>query len=154
MATTSLTSFSSPLIFHPLISHNSPSNLLLVPSSKRSSTRVFAARREAHDQNYSGRLVDSNMIVLRKRIHEMKMLERNYEPPSHWMEWEKHCFTSYDSFICEVVGVLQSQLMNTRPSFALGLFALIAFSVPISSTLVFSSFFEISKIAFGGFHFG
>lgn len=92
------------------------------------------------------------MIVLRKRIHEMKMVERNYEPPSHWMEWEKRCFTSYDSLVCEIVGVLQSQLMNTRPSLALGLFVLIAFSVPISSTLVFSHFLQITKIVFDGFH--
>ncbi|KAK8498686.1 hypothetical protein V6N12_000988 [Hibiscus sabdariffa] len=31
------------------------------------------------------RPVDEDMIVLRKRIHEMKMVERNYEPPADWM---------------------------------------------------------------------
>ncbi|XP_021653668.2 uncharacterized protein LOC110644990 [Hevea brasiliensis] len=149
MAPTSLllSSPSCSLLFHPLTSH-APSKLHLInPISKRpSTTRVFAA----HDQNYSGRLVDVNMIVLRKRIHEMKMVERNYEPPSHWMEWEKRCFTSYDSFICEMVGVLQSQLMDTRPSVALGLISLIALSVPISSAMVFSHFLEFTKIVFDG----
>ncbi|KAL6982114.1 hypothetical protein U1Q18_023730 [Sarracenia purpurea var. burkii] len=55
-----------------------------------------ASRNEARDDdlNYcsgGGRRrgqVDENLIVLRKRIHEMKMKERNYEPPSHWMEWD------------------------------------------------------------------
>ncbi|GKV14461.1 hypothetical protein SLEP1_g25341 [Rubroshorea leprosula] len=28
------------------------------------------------------------MIVLRKRIHEMKMIERNYELPEDWMDWD------------------------------------------------------------------
>lgn len=81
------------------------------------------------------------------------MVERNYEPPSHWMDWEKRCFTSYDSFICEMMGVLQSQLMNARPSFALGLISLVALSVPISSAFVFSNFLEFTKIVFDGILF-
>ncbi|RDX90951.1 hypothetical protein CR513_27132, partial [Mucuna pruriens] len=43
-----------------------------------------------------GRLVDENMIVLRLRIKEMKMLEANEEVPSHWMEWEKQYCADYD----------------------------------------------------------
>ena len=53
------------------------------------------------------------------------MMERNYEPPSEWMHWEKQIYTSYDSFICEMMGLLQIQLMNTRPSLALGILALL-----------------------------
>ncbi|KAK8498689.1 hypothetical protein V6N12_000991 [Hibiscus sabdariffa] len=45
------------------------------------------------------RPVDEDMIVLRKRIHEMKMVDRNYEPPTNWMEWEKRYYTSYDSIL-------------------------------------------------------
>ena len=32
------------------------------------------------------RLVDEDLIVLRKIIHEMKKVERNYEPLEDWME--------------------------------------------------------------------
>ncbi|KAL2324195.1 hypothetical protein Fmac_023253 [Flemingia macrophylla] len=89
------------------------------------------------DHELGGRLVDESMIILRKRIHEMNMIERNYEPPSDWMDWEKRYYTSYDSFICQVVGVLQTQLMNTRPSFALGAMALVAITVPASTAVLF-----------------
>ncbi|XP_057962929.1 uncharacterized protein LOC131154275 [Malania oleifera] len=111
-----------------------------------SAARVFASRRsEAHDRNYSGRLVDENLIVLRKRIHEMKMLERNYEPPSHWMNWEKWYYPNYDSSICEAMGLLQSQLMKTRPSLALLIALLVALSVPISTSVLFFHLVEITN---------
>lgn len=112
-----------------------------------------AARRGAADRNSGGRMVDENMIVLRKRIHEMKMIEKNYEPPSDWMEWEKRYYTSYDSMICEAMGVLQTHLMNTRPSLALGIAALLAFSVPTSSAFLLFHLVEMSKGILGGLHF-
>ncbi|GAB4828807.1 hypothetical protein Ancab_018468 [Ancistrocladus abbreviatus] len=102
-------------------------------------TRIMAMRREPyehHDFDYNGRLVDENMIVLRMRIQEMKMIERNYEAPSDWMAWEKQWYAKYGSFVCEVTGMLQSQLMNTRPSLALGMMALITLSVPTSAVLI------------------
>lgn len=52
--------------------------------NRPSSTRIWASsRREAQDKNYNNKSkqVDEDMIVLRKRIHEMKMVEKNYEPP-------------------------------------------------------------------------
>ncbi|KAI3729364.1 hypothetical protein L6452_18020 [Arctium lappa] len=106
---------------------------------------VLASKRDA-----SGHMVDENMIVLRKRIHEMKMIERNYEPPSDWMDWEKSYYTSYDAYICEVMGVLQSELMNTRPSVALGLMALIMLSVPVSTLVVVSNAIEVAKMILNG----
>lgn len=90
-------------------------------------------------------MVDENMIVLRKRIHEMKMIERNYEAPSDWMEWEKQYYASYDSMICDALGVLQNQLMNTRPSLALGIVVLIALSVPTSSAFVLFHLVDLCK---------
>ncbi|KAF3947395.1 hypothetical protein CMV_026464 [Castanea mollissima] len=115
-------------------------------ASSSSSTRIFASRNEAHDQNYyGGRLVDESMIVLRKRIREMKMVERNDEPPSDWMDWEKRYYTSYDSIICELMGLLQSQLMNTRPGLAFGMMALIILSVPTSSAVVLFHLIEFTK---------
>lgn len=119
--------------------------------------KVYASatpRRDAHDRNCRGglqhRMVDENMIVLRKRIHEMKMIERNYEPPENWMEWEKKYYTSYDSYICEAVGVLQAQLMNTRPSVVLGTMALIALSVPTSTALLCFHLMEITNGVLAG----
>lgn len=125
---------------------------------KRGSTLIMCGSgNEAHDNKnyrYGGRLVDENLIVLRKRIHEMKMVERNYEPPSHWMDWEKNCYAGYDEFICEAMAVLQSRLMDTRPSLALGMAALVALSIPTSATVVLFHLIEISKGALVGAHIG
>ncbi|KAK6931009.1 hypothetical protein RJ641_002802 [Dillenia turbinata] len=118
--------------------------------------RALASRREAHEPNYyyGGRLVDESMIVLRKRLHEMKMVERNYEPPSHWMDWEKRYYTSYDSIICEVVGFLQSQLMNTRPTLALGFMALLTLSVPTTIVVLLFQMLELTKLITTAIHLG
>ena len=116
------------------------------------SVRVSASRRSDHQNHGGHRLVDENLIVLRKRIHEMKMVERNYEPPEDWMEWEKQFYTGYDAFICDAMGLLQSQLMNTRPSLVLGMTAIIMLSVPTSTAFVFSHFVEIIKWVFAWIH--
>ncbi|CAK7344161.1 unnamed protein product [Dovyalis caffra] len=89
-----------------ILKHNTTPNIQMDTSS---GTVVLATRREnSGDWRRYGEsvLVDESMIVLRKRIHEMKMVERNYEPPEEWMEWEKQCYTSYDEFVCKFVGVL------------------------------------------------
>ena len=80
----------------------------------------------------------------------MNMIERNYEPPSDWMEWEKRYYTKYDSIICEAVGVLQTHLMNTRPGLALGVMALVAISVPTSSAMLFFHLVELAKALLAG----
>ncbi|KAI3516680.1 hypothetical protein L1887_15629 [Cichorium endivia] len=95
---------------------------------------VFAAKGDVGHH-----MVDENMIVLRKRIHEMKIVEGKYEPPSEWMDWEKRNYVSYTAYISEVMTVLQSMLMNTRPSLALGMMVLIALSMPVSSYVVISN---------------
>uniref|UniRef100_A0A7N0VAY5 Uncharacterized protein n=1 Tax=Kalanchoe fedtschenkoi TaxID=63787 RepID=A0A7N0VAY5_KALFE len=97
-----------------------------------------ARRSGGHDEQHwgSGRMVDENLIVLRKRIHETKMIEKNYEPPAEWMEWEKKLYTSYDSMVCEAVGMLQARLMESRPSRVLAMALLISLSVPASFTLL------------------
>ncbi|KAI4357693.1 hypothetical protein L6164_001627 [Bauhinia variegata] len=138
MQSTSL--ISSP--FHPFSSSKTGnhSRKTTLPS------RIMASRREAADQEFGGRFVDESMIVLRKRIHEMKMIERNYEPPSDWMAWEKRYYTSYDSMICDAMGVLQTHLMNTRPSLALGIIVLVAMSVPTSAAVVLSHLLDMSKV--------
>ncbi|KAK9277714.1 hypothetical protein L1049_007261 [Liquidambar formosana] len=112
---------------------------------KRRHALVLASKRDASSRDYDGKLVDENMIVLRKRIHEMTMVERNDEPPSNWMEWEKQYYASYDSDVCEAMGILQSRLMNTRPSLALGMVALITLSVPTSTAVIVFHLMELAK---------
>ncbi|KAL5553379.1 hypothetical protein UlMin_040780 [Ulmus minor] len=138
MASTSFLPSTLNLSYNPFSENPKPS------SDRRKRRLIFAG----HDQNYRSsrsRLVDENMIILRKRIHEMKMVERNYEPPSDWMEWEKKYYTSYDAIICQAMGLLQSQMMNTRPSLVLGMVFLILLSLPVSTSLVFSHLMQISQ---------
>ncbi|KAB2612423.1 hypothetical protein D8674_034739 [Pyrus ussuriensis x Pyrus communis] len=105
---------------------------------------VVAAARD-NREGPSRSVVDESLIVLRKRIHEMKMVERNYEPPQEWMHWEKQCYASYDDHVCNMVGCLQSCLMNTRPSVALSALLLFAVSVPASTAMILLRFMEVAN---------
>lgn len=92
------------------------------------------------------------MIVLRKRIREMEMVERDDEPPVGWMDWEKDIYPSYDMIICDAMRFLQSYLMETRPSLALGVIGLIALSVPISTGVVVLNLLELSRGVLSAVH--
>lgn len=150
MQSISLINSSSSTIFHPFAASDGRGR------KGRASSFVGPIKASrysgAADQNFGGRTVDESMIVLRKRIHEMNMIERNYEPPSDWMEWEKRYYTSYDSIICDAMGVLQTHLMNTRPSVALGVIALVAVSVPTSTAVVLLHLQELAKAVLAGIH--
>ena len=76
------------------------------------------------------------MIVLRKRMQELRMEETNYAPPQHWMKWEKEWSVTYTSDICQFVGWLQNILINTRPTLAMAALALISLS-PLVLVLCF-----------------
>ncbi|TXG70000.1 hypothetical protein EZV62_004935 [Acer yangbiense] len=91
--------------------------------------------RSNYGGDYGGNIVDENMIVLRMRIQERKMLERRNKTPSIWMEWEKKYYANngYNEDVCEVLGFLQNYLINNRPTLALGLIALVALSLIIST---------------------
>ncbi|PON58505.1 mediator of RNA polymerase II transcription subunit [Trema orientale] len=125
---------------------------------KRNQRSVVAnAKRSADPYDYyfdGGRLVDESMIILRKRIHEMKVIERNYEPPAEWTNWEKQYYTSYDDYVCKFVGFVQSNLMNTRPSLALGMIFLLALSVPASTVVVLLRLIEVANDTFSSLHLG
>ncbi|KAI5684343.1 hypothetical protein M9H77_05571 [Catharanthus roseus] len=99
----------------------------------------------ARKDEYRNNLVDENMIVLRRRIKEMKMLEMGQTTPSNWMEWEKKYFVNYNEDVCEAIGLLQMYLMNVSPSLALGIIALVALSVPISTSFVLFNVIEMVK---------
>lgn len=119
--------------------------------SSRIRVRTLAAQSDQWD--YSGRLVNESLVVLRKRVHEMKMVERNYEPPSTWMDWEKQCYAEYDESICQFVGFVQFCLMNTRPSLALALLTLTVISVPFSTVVILSRAMETANGALSTLHF-
>lgn len=105
---------------------------------------VVKSMKESDSQDYEGKLVDESLIILRMRIKEVKMMEKNSSShphgtaaPSNWMEWEKQYYCkNYHEDVCEGIGWLQMCLMNTRPSLALGVMALVAFSVPVSTSMI------------------
>ncbi|KAA8530628.1 hypothetical protein F0562_005438 [Nyssa sinensis] len=70
--------------------------ILIVPMKK-----IVSASRDMNRRDYSGRLVDESMIVLRLRLREMKMSEMNHTPPLDWMEWEKRYYAHYNEDVCE-----------------------------------------------------
>ncbi|MQM08574.1 hypothetical protein Taro_041429 [Colocasia esculenta] len=93
-----------------------------------------------------GWLVDEGMVVLRRRLREMQMAERNYEPPEDWAEWEKPHYASYGAGVYRLTGMVQVALMGTRPSVALGVLALLALSVPTSAAVALFGLADAVKI--------
>ena len=150
METTSLSSST----FSPSISSSCDKTRFLC-LKRCKNVRVFARGRDSYEWEYGGgRVVDESMIILRKRIHEMKVVERNYEPPVEWAKWEKQYFACYDEIICNFVGIIQLQLMNTRPCLALGMIGLVAMSVPASTVMIFSHVMEVANGVFSTVHLG
>ncbi|KAJ6431746.1 hypothetical protein OIU84_019097 [Salix udensis] len=138
-----LLSPSSPLVAsQPFLDrslHQAAPSKTCLNTNKRRSTRISALRRD----DYSDKLIDEDMIVLRMRVQEMKIAERIHEVSSDWMEWEKRYYRgSYNSDICEAVGCLQSVLIRTRPGLVLGMAGLVALSIPTSAWLVLFHFAE------------
>ncbi|MQM17209.1 hypothetical protein Taro_050179 [Colocasia esculenta] len=131
-----------------LFPRNSPVPAAAPPRSRRRGsfgTVLAASRRgDAYGAGPGGWLVDEDMIVLRKRLHEMRAAETNYRPPSHWMEWEKRYYAAnYVDDVCRLVGLLQEFLVNARPGVAVGLLALLALSVPTSAAVVVLKLAEV-----------
>ncbi|KAI4357692.1 hypothetical protein L6164_001626 [Bauhinia variegata] len=106
---------------------------------------ILASRRDSYGHQYDGKLVDESMILLRMRIREIEMKETKVEAPEDWMEWEKRYSANYGSDICEAVGLLQMQLMNTRPCLVLGMLALLMTTTTMSMSLVVFHLVEFAK---------
>ncbi|XP_031255931.1 uncharacterized protein LOC116113916 [Pistacia vera] len=121
-------------------------------NSKKPYILSMGASGGSKGRDYEGRLVDDNMIVLRIRIQEKKLLEASHEPPSNWMEWEKKYYLHYNEDVCEAMGLLQNYLMKIRPGFALGMIAVVALSVAISTWALFFQAVEMAKIILFEFH--
>ncbi|KAK4346761.1 hypothetical protein RND71_033100 [Anisodus tanguticus] len=104
--------------------------------------KVVNARFDQHNRGGS-KNVDENMIVLRMRIKELEAGKS--EPSSNWMGWEKKYFAHYNEDVCEVIGLLQMYLMETRPALALGMLALLCLSVPFSTYVLVLHIMEMAK---------
>ncbi|CAA2996579.1 mediator of RNA polymerase II transcription subunit [Olea europaea subsp. europaea] len=114
---------------------------------------VVAAKKDDNEAKSSP--VDESMSVLRLHIKKMKVLESSrtsQKPSSDWMEWEKRIFTRYQEDVCEAMALLQTYLMNTRPSVALGVLALVAMSIPLSSSRAMVNVLKITKGLLEGCH--
>ncbi|KAK2652372.1 hypothetical protein Ddye_012228 [Dipteronia dyeriana] len=104
--------------------------------------------RSNYGGDYRGNIVDENMIVLRMRIQEHKMLERRNRTPSNWMEWEKKYYENngYNEDVCEALGFLQNYLINIRPALALGLIALVALTLIISTGVALFHAIQLAQL--------
>ncbi|WMV16904.1 hypothetical protein MTR67_010289 [Solanum verrucosum] len=125
---------------------NSSKSLETTPSVGMKFTKrvVINARFDRGGRNKN--MVDENMIVLRMRIKDMKLLETEKSgPPSNWMGWEKKYFSHYNEDVCEAIGLLQMYLMETRPALALGMLALICFSLSLSSYFLVHQVIQMAK---------
>ncbi|GLJ09363.1 hypothetical protein SUGI_0107370 [Cryptomeria japonica] len=76
--------------------------------------------------------VDADMIVLRKRIYDLKLQESEDELPAEWMEWERKMYPSYNSMVFYAIAWAQYFLMTARPGVAVGVFVLLSVCVPTS----------------------
>lgn len=82
-------------------------------------------------------MVDNDMFMLRRRMHEMETAETKLEAQKCWMEWERECYNKYCSGVCGFVGLVQLFLMNSRPSVAIAMLVLFMSSVPAFVLIVF-----------------
>eukprot|EP00253_Pinus_taeda_P009114 PITA_09114 len=108
---------------------------IMLKRKKRVSGHVIRAANPGSDCPFdsgSWSIVDANMIVLRKRISEMKAKEENYEFQAEWMQWERNLYPSHQSNILQAIGWLQLSLINARPSVVFAVLTLITLWLPTS----------------------
>ncbi|KAG6468906.1 hypothetical protein ZIOFF_073601 [Zingiber officinale] len=126
--------FPCTISYPPLRHHLSPRFLVIGRRHHHHRPRFTSSRVPAFGWNDNERLVDEDMI----------MAEASYEAPTEWADWEKRYYTSYHANVCEVLCLLQTVLMSTRPSFAIGIAVVMALSVPTSA--VFISFHLVEAL--------
>lgn len=97
-------------------------------------------KRSDGNHHYGGRLVDENMVTLRRRIRERSIAENCRdgvnEAPTDWMEWERRYYKRYGSDVSELVGMVQVLLMNARPGVGLAAVAVVGLSMPAAMALL------------------
>ncbi|CAL4977502.1 unnamed protein product [Urochloa decumbens] len=99
-----------------------------------------------------GRLVDEGMLVLRRRIHEMRAAERGWEPPEEWAAWEKEWYGTYDADVCELLAALQGFLVSSRPGVGVGILAVLALAVPASAFVLVTHLLDASRAVVSNLH--
>ncbi|XP_020088960.1 uncharacterized protein LOC109710650 [Ananas comosus] len=147
MQTVSLYSSRPPIFPPPIKNPAFPCTLpRAISPRRRRPTASFSVPRR---RDRGGDSVDEDLITLRKRIREMRDAERANDggdddgdeglltTTSDWTEWERQYYEEqYLSDVCEFVGLVQTLLMSTRPSVAVGSIALIGLSVPTALILI------------------
>ncbi|KAL8105860.1 hypothetical protein AgCh_029603 [Apium graveolens] len=138
-------SFNLPTLL-PSLQFSDKSRKLHKTLTYRRSSVVMAIKKDQENQNnYKGRMVDENMIVLRMRIHDIEMSEKRDEVPVNWMEWERQYYQEgYKSDVSEAIGFLQNLLMETRPSLALGILALVMLCISHSLFMILLQFMNMA----------
>lgn len=84
-------------------------------------------------------VVDSNMMVLRKRIQHIRIQESIYDTPADWSEWERNAYSSYRADVCLLLSTMQSQLLTMRPGMALSIVSILMAVLPVMSILFVSA---------------
>ncbi|KMZ62991.1 hypothetical protein ZOSMA_42G00320 [Zostera marina] len=98
-----------------------------------------------------GDVVNESMIVLRKRIQQMRIKEKIQDPvPVEWTEMEKNYVEEgyYNSDVFRGIPLLQIFLLNSRPFFVFGLLILLLLSLFTSFISVCSFCFQLCKFIF------
>lgn len=115
--------------------HKNPSSR----ARKRVDCKILSMKMDGGYNDY----VDRSLIVLRKRIHEVKMKEEEHAPPSSWWRWEKEWHKLYGGDVIEIVGLLQIWVMNERPSLVLATGALFLICVLVAVYVVMCNLVSI-----------
>lgn len=84
-------------------------------------------------------MVDSNMMVLRKRIQSIRVQESCFDSPADWAEWERSAYPSYRADICFMLSTMQSRLLTLRPGTVLSIVSVLMAIVPVMSILFLSA---------------
>ena len=84
-------------------------------------------------------MVDSNMMVLRKRIQSIRIQESIYDTPADWAEWERSAYSTYRADICLLLSTMQSQLLTLRPGTVLSILSVLMAVLPVMSILFLSA---------------
>ncbi|KZV52975.1 hypothetical protein F511_31908 [Dorcoceras hygrometricum] len=137
-----------PLSFHP--SNRRTKRLVLKKF-------VHAKLGGSEDKDAGKSSVDGNMIILQMRIKKLKALEtaskeRVASSSSDPEEWEKKSFTTHHENVYEILEVLRSYMLKTKPSVALGMLALFAMSVTLSSPVAVDNVLKVLKGLLSGCH--
>lgn len=125
-----MASLTSIKYLHINFKHRNPTSA----PRKSVENRVLSMKTGGDCENWrqKGRAVDEGLIVLRRRIHEVKMKDGSYSPPLKWWAWEKKWHVRHSADVVEIVGLLQIVAMGARPSSFMAAGAFLVFCVAMA----------------------